>query len=75
MLEEGKVDREIAKLENRAGKMQNLLDGKVDNRSWFQINEQRKVEEGLALTTLQGWLFLFDRFCDFNRILFHLVRW
>ena len=54
MLEEGKVDREIAKLENRAGKMQNLLDGKVDNRSWFQINEQRKVEEGLALTTLQG---------------------
>ena len=75
MLEEGKVDREIAKLENRAGKMQNLLDGKVDNRSWFQINEQRKVEEGLALTTLQGWLFLFVRFCDFNPILFYLVRW
>jgi len=45
VLEEEKGDREIAKLENRAGKMQNLLDGKVDDRTWFQTKEQRKEEK------------------------------
>merc|ERR1712058_149735 len=36
---------EIAKLENRAGKLQNRLNGEEDDRAWFQTKQQRKDEK------------------------------
>jgi len=45
VLEEEKAEKEIAKLENRAGKMQNMIDGKEDDRSWFQTKKQRLEEK------------------------------
>jgi len=45
VIEEEKAEREIAKLENRAGKMQNMLDGKEDDRTWFQTKKQREEEK------------------------------
>jgi len=45
VLEEEKAEREIAKLENRAGKIQNLLDGKEEDRAWFQTKKQRMEEK------------------------------
>merc|ERR1712032_1065260 len=44
VLEEETAEREIAKLENRAGKMQNRINGQEDDRVWFQTKQQR-VEE------------------------------
>merc|ERR550534_2319500 len=41
VLEEEKAEKEIAKLENRAGKMQNMIDGKEDDRTWFQTKKQK----------------------------------
>lgn len=34
--------------------MQNLLDGKVDDRTWFQTKEQRKEEKQKLKKKLQG---------------------
>merc|ERR1712215_632113 len=45
VLEEEKADKEIAKLENRAGKMQNQLAGVEAERTWFQTKQQRKEEK------------------------------
>ena len=46
VLEEEKAEREIAKLENRAGHLQNRIDGqKDDDRQWFQTKQQRKEEK------------------------------
>merc|ERR1712112_581024 len=45
MGEEEKAEKEIAKLENRAGKLQNRLAGEVDDRAWFQTKQQRKEEK------------------------------
>jgi len=45
VLEEEKAEKEIAKLENRAGKMQNMIDGKEDDRTWFQTKKQRLEEK------------------------------
>jgi len=45
ILEEEKADKEIAMLENRAGKLQNMVDGKVDDRTWFQTKKQRMEEK------------------------------
>jgi len=46
ILEEEKAEREIAKLENRAGKLQNrLANGEEDDRSWFQTKQQRLDEK------------------------------
>merc|ERR1719261_315209 len=42
VLEEETAEREIAKLENRAGKLQNRIDGTEDDRTWFQTKQQRK---------------------------------
>merc|ERR1712227_494483 len=43
VLEEEKAEKEIAKLENRAGHLQNRIDGqKDDDRQWFQTKQQRK---------------------------------
>merc|ERR1712048_255159 len=36
---------EIAKLENRAGKLQNRIDGAEEDRAWFQTKQQRKDEK------------------------------
>ena len=46
VLEEEIAEREIAKLENRANKLQNRVDGKPDdpNRTWFQTKKERKEE-------------------------------
>merc|ERR1719228_1886541 len=44
VLEEEKADRELAKCENRAGKLQNQLAGAEDDRRWFQTKQQRKAE-------------------------------
>merc|ERR1712222_146079 len=44
VLEEETAEREIAKLENRAGKMQTRINGQEDDRVWFQTKQQR-VEE------------------------------
>jgi len=48
ILEEEKADKEIAMLENRAGKLQNMVDGKVDDRTWFQT---KKAENGRKAKT------------------------
>merc|ERR1712032_1355585 len=45
VLEEEKADRELAKCENRAGKLQNQLAGGEDDRRWFQTKQQRKEEK------------------------------
>merc|ERR1712048_584125 len=45
VLEEEKAEREIAKLENRAGKLQNRIDGAEEERTWFQTKQQRKDEK------------------------------
>jgi len=45
VLEEEKAEKEIAKLENRAGKIQNMIDGKEEDRSWFQTKKQRLEEK------------------------------
>ena len=45
VLEEETAEREIAKLENRAGKMQNRINGQEDDRVWFQTKQQRKEEK------------------------------
>ena len=45
VLEEETAEREIAKLENRAGKMQNRINGQEDDRVWFQTAQQRKEEK------------------------------
>merc|ERR1719357_1630365 len=45
VLEEEKADRELAKCENRAGKLQNQLAGAEDDRRWFQTKQQRKEEK------------------------------
>jgi len=45
VLEEEKAEREIAKLENRAGKLQNRIDGSEEDRAWFQTKQQRKDEK------------------------------
>ena len=45
VLEEEKADRELAKCENRAGKLQNQLAGSEDDRRWFQTKQQRKEEK------------------------------
>ena len=45
VLEEEKAEREIAKLENRAGKLQNRIDGAEEDRAWFQTKQQRKDEK------------------------------
>merc|ERR1719167_1090138 len=45
VLEEEKAEREIAKLENRAGKLKNRLNGEEDDRAWFQTKQQRKDEK------------------------------
>merc|ERR1719347_1666024 len=45
VLEEEKADRELAKCENRAGKLQNMIEGKEDDRAWFQTKQQRKEEK------------------------------
>merc|ERR1711941_241742 len=45
VLEEEKAEIEIAKLENRAGKMQNRINGQEDDRVWFQTKQQRKEEK------------------------------
>merc|ERR1711997_397185 len=45
MGEEEKAEREIAKLENRAGKLQNRIDGAEEDRAWFQTKQQRKDEK------------------------------
>lgn len=45
VLEEEKADRELAKCENRAGKLQNRLAGEEDDRAWFQSKQQRKEEK------------------------------
>ena len=45
VLEEEKAEREIAKLENRAGKLQNKIDGAEEDRAWFQSKQQRKEEK------------------------------
>merc|ERR1719331_2547242 len=45
VLEEEKADRELAKCENRAGKLQNQLTGSEDDRRWFQTKQQRKEEK------------------------------
>merc|ERR1712226_1018752 len=45
VLEEEKADRELAKCENRAGKLQNQLNGAEDDRAWFQTKQQRKEEK------------------------------
>merc|ERR1712059_117417 len=45
VLEEESADREIAKLENRAGKMQNKLNGEEMERTWFQTKQQRLDEK------------------------------
>ena len=45
VLEEETAEREIAKLENRAGKMQNRINGQEDDRVWFQTKQQRNEEK------------------------------
>ena len=45
VLEEETAEREIAKLENRAGKLQNRINGEQDDRTWFQTKQQRKEEK------------------------------
>ena len=45
VLEEETAEREIAKLENRAGKMQNRINGQEDDRVWFQTKQQRLEEK------------------------------
>merc|ERR1711872_384702 len=46
VLEEEKAEREIAKLENRAGKIQNMMDGKAEeDRRWFQTKKERQEEK------------------------------
>jgi ATP-dependent RNA helicase DDX27 len=45
VLEEEKADRELAKCENRAGKLHNKLNGVDDDRAWFQTKQQRKDEK------------------------------
>ena len=44
VIEEEKADKELAKCENRAGKLQNQLAGEED-RAWFQTKQQRKDEK------------------------------
>merc|ERR1719357_456249 len=45
VLEEEKADKELAKCENRAGKLQNQLNGVEEDRAWFQTKQQRKEEK------------------------------
>lgn len=45
VLEEEKADKELAKCENRAGKLQNQLNGVEEDRVWFQTKQQRKDEK------------------------------
>ena len=45
VLEEEKAEKEIAMLENRAGKLQNRINGNEDDRVWFQTKQQRKEEK------------------------------
>ncbi|KAK0181624.1 hypothetical protein PV327_003894 [Microctonus hyperodae] len=52
ILEEEKSEKEIAKIENRANKMQKMLqDESKEERSWFQTNKERKmIDAKLKLT-------------------------
>merc|ERR1712142_518144 len=46
VLDEEKAEKEIAKLENRAGKIQNMMDGKAEeDRRWFQTKKERQEEK------------------------------
>merc|ERR1711874_801615 len=46
VVEEEKAEKEIAKLENRANRLQNNLTGEGgDDRTWFQTKKQREQEK------------------------------
>lgn len=49
ILQEEKSERELAKIENQANRVERLLkDEGKDKRSWFQNNKERKKEKGNA---------------------------
>lgn len=50
ILDEEKHERELAKLENQANRMENLLKGSEgQTRTWFQTKKERKDEKGFKI--------------------------
>lgn len=55
ILEEERQERELAKIENQANRVERLLKDEKDTgeqRSWFQTQKERKEEKGLSLASM-----------------------
>lgn len=53
ILQEEKNDKELAKIENQANRVEKLLkdEDTRDQRSWFQTKKERKKEKGKRVNT------------------------
>lgn len=49
ILQEEKSEKELAKVENQANRVEKLLKDDKTKRSWFQNNKERKKEKGNAI--------------------------
>lgn len=66
ILDEEKHERELAKLENQANRVENLLKGSDNQqRTWFQTKKERKDEKGcqqIIINYSQKFLYPFFNF-------------